>query len=340
MRGNYSAYQLRSTDPLEHQLERANYHCDFAKRQVHRLTLLLRDVVAGRDVLRGQAEQAAVLQAHLHAELQQAVSERDAWRSDAHQLRNEPFGKMAPHRGFIVESNSPERNVPRVHAEARTACDPNLGQDLHLPFSETNVVAEDVNGMSQRPIDQELEILHVKEADVQCNLPDPHLMLLDDSDAMTELAMHRGLAVMSLGLIKGLGGRYPQAMRRMPGVSWAWLRGSATPVECSFAPAIIKAASNLVVSGLGAIHRSGAGTLCVEGLKEHAVQVACKYIFLVPLDADAATFWKAHGFAACVTWNPVSMGLGPADVQALQDVLYIPDPTDCDVMAYPAQAGQ
>ena len=125
-------------------------------------------------------------------------------------------------------------------------------------------------------------------------------------------------------------------MRRMPGVSWAWLRGSATPVECSFAPAIIKAASNLVVSGLGAIHRSGAGTLCVEGLKEHAVQVACKYIFLVPLDADAATFWKAHGFAACVTWNPVSMGLGPADVQALQDVLYIPDPTDCDVMAYPA----
>ena len=29
---------------------------------------------------------------------------------------------------------------------------------------------------------------------------------------------------------------------------------------------MVKAASDLVVSGLGAIHRSGGGTLCVEGL--------------------------------------------------------------------------
>ena len=126
LRANCSEHQLKLRDPVEHQLERANYHCDFAKRQAHRLTLLLRDVVAKRDVLRGQAEEAAVLQARLRAQLQRALSERDAWRIDAHQLRNELLGRMAPHQKFMVKNGSLERDILRVQAGAVAAVFPTL----------------------------------------------------------------------------------------------------------------------------------------------------------------------------------------------------------------------
>ena len=165
-------------------------------------------------------------------------------------------------------------------------------------------------------------------------------MVLDGSGPMTELAMHRGLAIMNSRLDKR-SGRQVSASDEADawgelGVSQRYsdTRRALACISVLGGMSIIKAASNLVVSGLGAVHRSGGGSLCVGSLKEHAAQTSCKYIFLEPLDADAPAFWESHGFERCSPWCPSTMGLDSAEAKTLEDVFFIPDPTDCDIMVY------
>ena len=163
-------------------------------------------------------------------------------------------------------------------------------------LSETNVMAEDVNGVSKRPVDQELETLHVKEGGVQCNLPDPHLMLLDGSDAMTELAMHRGSALMSFRRLDMRSGRQVSSSDEADAWSELGLAQRHSDTRRAFACAsmlgTIQAASNLVVGVALSIALQGgcAGgcvCACVRGV--HAVppvwrvrmRVAGRYVFAV-----------------------------------------------------------
>ena len=148
--------------------------------------------------------------------------------------------------------------------------------------------------------------------------------------------MHKGLAVMNSRLRGQAGTGQIAALDKQDAWSdlgtaqrFPEIRKVFVCADILAGMSVAVAGANLCVDGLGSVHHSGGGSFCVSALKRFALETASQRIFLSPKDAAAARFWKGQGFEPC---NPRSVGMSVEDLKALEDVLFIPDPEDCDIL--------
>ena len=171
---------------------------------------------------------------------------------------------------------------------------------------------------------------------IQTSRPPCNMVLLDGSEHLSELAVHKGLAVMNARLRGEAGSGFIAACD----VSDAWselgtaqrypdTRKTFVCADILAGMSVCVAGANLCVGGLGSVYHSGGGIFLVSALKRFAWERSSERNFLMPKDLAAERFWVSQGFQRC---NPRNLGMSTEDLEALQDVVYISDPEDTDLL--------
>ncbi|CAE7948658.1 p2xD, partial [Symbiodinium sp. KB8] len=145
---------------------------------------------------------------------------------------------------------------------------------------------------------------------IQTSRPPCNMVLLDGSEHLSELAVHKGLAVMNARLRGEAGSGFIAACD----VSDAWselgtaqrypdTRKTFVCADILAGMSVCVAGANLCVGGLGSVYHSGGGIFLVSALKRFAWERSSERNFLMPKDLAAERFvrpfvWKLHALGS------------------------------------------